>query len=123
MVSESSRRVTEDTKIIGSNILQLRRMRGCTQEQLAQAMSVTFQQVQKYESGQSRVSAEKLFRLQRFLSVPYSAFFSGISKSCEAPAVQHDVLAADIVRAIKAMPPSEINRKLLGLVFLLVSEA
>ena len=46
-----------------------------TQEDLAKAVSLSFQQVQKYERGANRVSAGRLYELARALSVPIQYFF------------------------------------------------
>ena len=46
-----------------------------TQEDLARAVSLSFQQVQKYERGAKRVSAGRLYGLARALSVPIQYFF------------------------------------------------
>jgi len=46
-----------------------------SQEKLAEAIGLTFQQVQKYERGGNRTSASRLFDLTRVLDVPVSYFF------------------------------------------------
>ena len=46
-----------------------------TQEDLARAVSLSFQQVQKYERGAKRVSAGRLYELAWALSVPIQCFF------------------------------------------------
>ena len=55
-----------------------RKMLGISQERLAEALGLTFQQVQKYERGANRVSASKLYEISRFLRAPISYFFSGL---------------------------------------------
>lgn len=50
-----------------------------SQERLADALGLTFQQVQKYERGANRVSASKLYEIARFLKVPVGYFFQGLS--------------------------------------------
>lgn len=50
-----------------------------SQEQLAGDVGVTFQQVQKYESGHNRVSASRLFDISRVLNCPISYFFEDIN--------------------------------------------
>ncbi|MCI3135388.1 helix-turn-helix transcriptional regulator [Phenylobacterium aquaticum] len=49
-----------------------------TQAGLAQALGVTFQQIQKYERGANRVSASKLFEAAQVLGVPIGYFFDGL---------------------------------------------
>jgi transcriptional regulator with XRE-family HTH domain len=46
-----------------------------SQEQVGDALGLTFQQVQKYERGVNRVDASRLFDLSRVLDVPISFFF------------------------------------------------
>lgn len=54
-----------------------RMMLSMTQEQLADAIGLTFQQVQKYEKGANRIGASRLEQISRTLSVPVSFFFEG----------------------------------------------
>ena len=49
-----------------------------SQVQLAAALNLTFQQVQKYERGINRVSASKLYEAGRTLGVPVAYFFDGL---------------------------------------------
>ena len=46
---------------------------------LAEALGLTFQQVQKYERGSNRISASKLFEIAKALQVPIGWFFEGLS--------------------------------------------
>lgn len=50
---------------------------GVTQERLAQALGVTFQQVQKYEKGANRIGAGRLQEIARVLDAPPSFFYEG----------------------------------------------
>jgi transcriptional regulator with XRE-family HTH domain len=54
---------------IAKEILRLRKAAGITQKTLAEKIGVTFQQVQKYESGINRVSGSVLFRLCDFFKI------------------------------------------------------
>lgn len=49
-----------------------------SQDNLASIIGVTFQQIQKYESGVNRVSASRLFLISRALGVDVDFFFSGL---------------------------------------------
>ena len=56
--------------------LRLRRLSlGLTQTKVAQAINVTFQQIQKYEKGTNGVSSNRLMQLSEFLKVPIIYFF------------------------------------------------
>ena len=56
--------------------LRLRRLSlGLTQTKVAQAINVTFQQIQKYEKGTNGVSSNRLMQLSNFLKIPITYFF------------------------------------------------
>ena len=56
--------------------LRMRRLSlGLTQTKVAQAINVTFQQIQKYEKGTNGVSSNRLMQLSDFLKVPIIYFF------------------------------------------------
>ena len=56
--------------------LRIRRLSlGLTQTKVAQAINVTFQQIQKYEKGTNGVSSNRLMQLAQFLKVPIIYFF------------------------------------------------
>jgi len=48
---------------------------GLTQTKVAQAINVTFQQIQKYEKGTNGVSSNRIMQLSQFLKVPITYFF------------------------------------------------
>ena len=64
---------------VGGRVRMRRKVLGVSQGRLAEALGLTFQQVQKYERGANRVSASKLYEIARFLSAPISYFFEGLS--------------------------------------------
>ena len=61
---------------IGLKIKQLRQQAGLSQEKLAEMISVTFQQVQKYENGQTTLNVTKLQLIAQALMVSVTEFFS-----------------------------------------------
>jgi transcriptional regulator with XRE-family HTH domain len=63
---------------VGKRIKLRRTLLHISQEQLAGDIGVTFQQVQKYESGHNRVSASRLFDISRVLNCPIAYFFEDI---------------------------------------------
>ena len=86
---------------IGQRLRMRRKLAGLSQEQLAERLGVTFQQVQKYEKGTNRISASRLFGAARLLSVPVSYFFEGLATSEAEPEHvipmtrdEHDLLLA-----------------------------
>ena len=63
---------------VGSRIRLRRTLLGMSQVRLGEALGLTFQQVQKYETGVNRVSASRLFDLSRVLEVPVGFFFDDV---------------------------------------------
>jgi transcriptional regulator with XRE-family HTH domain len=66
-------------KHVGHRLRVRRSLLGMSQEKLADAIDLTFQQIQKYERGTNRVSAGRLFQFSKILSVPVSYFFEQYS--------------------------------------------
>ena len=70
---------------VGARVRMRRKLLGVSQEKLADALGLTFQQVQKYERGTNRISASKLFEIGRFLQAPVSYFFEDMTGTPPAP--------------------------------------
>jgi transcriptional regulator with XRE-family HTH domain len=64
---------------IGQRVRHRRWLLGMTQQQLAIAVGIRFQQIQKYESGANRISASRLWDLARALDMQVSFFFEGLA--------------------------------------------
>jgi len=62
-------------KYFGERIRERRRQLIMSQHALGKALGITFQQIQKDESGQNRVSAARLYEICRVLNVPLSSMF------------------------------------------------
>jgi transcriptional regulator with XRE-family HTH domain len=74
----SPKRVDAFDAAIGRNICIQRIEAGMSQTALADALGVSFQQVQKYEKGVNRVGGGRLMRIARVLGVPVVALYEGI---------------------------------------------
>jgi len=66
---------------VGSRLRQRRALLGMSQTDLAKAVGLTFQQVQKYERGFNRISSSRLFEFSNVLDVPVTHFFDGMDAS------------------------------------------
>ena len=62
-------------KHLGSKLRMRRLALGLTQTKVAQAINVTFQQIQKYEKGTNGISSLRIIQLANFLKVPVTYFF------------------------------------------------
>ncbi len=66
---------------VGARLRIRRKVLGLSQTQLADALGITFQQIQKYERGANRISASKLYEAARLLRSPVSYFFEGLDET------------------------------------------
>jgi transcriptional regulator with XRE-family HTH domain len=69
---------------LGRRLRRRRRILGLTQQQLAGACGVRFQQIQKYECAANRMSAARLWQLAEVLEVPVSYFYNGLGQEAVA---------------------------------------
>jgi len=65
----------KDRKFIGSKIRHRRKELGLTQEKLAEALGITYQQLQRYENGKSYLNTDRLQAISNVLDVPIAYFF------------------------------------------------
>jgi transcriptional regulator with XRE-family HTH domain len=77
----SNRKANPIDAEVGRRIKLQRLSAGLSQTTLGIKIGVTFQQVQKYERGQTRIGASRLTALARALNVPVSTFFDGAEKT------------------------------------------
>ena len=63
---------------VGALIRAKRKAMGISQSELADALGITFQQIQKYERGANRVSSSKLYEIAQKLNAPLTTFFEGL---------------------------------------------
>ena len=76
-MAKSARGVGDLDTQIGQRIREARRAQGMSQTMLADALGITFQQVQKYENGGNRVSAARLYDIAQLLGMPIVFFYEG----------------------------------------------
>jgi transcriptional regulator with XRE-family HTH domain len=71
---QTKSKLTEIEKIVGANIRIARRIRGLTLQELGAIVSVTGQQVQKYEAGLNKIPLEKLITIAKCLKFDMEFF-------------------------------------------------
>ena len=71
----SPRRSTTFDKHVGKRLIYLRTIRELSQKDVAADLDISFQQVQKYESGKNRISAGRLWQISQTYKVPIDWFF------------------------------------------------
>jgi transcriptional regulator with XRE-family HTH domain len=65
---------------LGKRLRRRRHLVGLTQQQLATAVGVRFQQIQKYECGANRIPAARVWELAAALEVPVGYFYDGLEE-------------------------------------------
>jgi transcriptional regulator with XRE-family HTH domain len=84
------------------NRIRLRRLQlEMSQETLADAIGITFQQVQKYEKGTNRVSVGRLYQIATALEVPLSYFYPEVTSPAAEAGAQE---VADLVGELAGTP-------------------
>jgi transcriptional regulator with XRE-family HTH domain len=63
---------------VGKRLRVRRALLGMSQEKLADAIGLTFQQIQKYERGTNRISASRLYQFSQILGVPVTYFYEQV---------------------------------------------
>src|ERR1700704_4951949 len=77
--SQQARKTDDIDLLIGKRLRERRMLLAITQEDLAQRIQLSPQQLQKYEIGENRISAARLFRLSKVLEVPITWFFASVA--------------------------------------------
>jgi len=114
---------------VGLRIRMRRKEIAVSQERLAEALGITFQQVQKYERGANRVSASKLWEIAQALKTSVSYFYEGLATDDQPPTgqdTQDFMLTAEGLELMAAFPritQPALRRKLLELVRTVAEEA
>ena len=94
--------------------LRLRRTSlGLTQTQVAKAINVTFQQIQKYEKGTNGVSSARLLQLASFLKVPIKYFFEDyqdFSNKDDLNTSAKDINYSFLVRLFHGLEPQQKDK-------------
>jgi len=94
---------------VGRQLRLARELAGLTQTDVGRELAMSFQVVQKYEQGEIRVSASRLFQLSALLDKPIAYFFEGFEEALDAPTAmaRHEV---DLVRAFRLIRSVEVRQ-------------
>ena len=85
-MSKIARRVDDQ---VGERIRERRTQMGLTQDHLAKALGMSYQQIQKYETGANRVSAGRLYEIAQKLQVEVAYFFVDIDPGAILTPMEH----------------------------------
>lgn len=103
---------------VGQRIKEIRTIRGLTQSNVADHLGISFQQLQKYETGANRVSASRMFELSKLLNITPSFFFEGLDGQNYESMPPMDMETARIASALSSIK----NKKLKNRINTLISE-
>jgi transcriptional regulator with XRE-family HTH domain len=119
---------------VGKRLRLRRTILGLSQEAIANAIGVTFQQVQKYERGINRMGASRLYDFSKILTVPVSYFFEEMEKAAgpgtssatmgvseeAAPVFEHERMSSretlEMMRAYYRISDPQVRKRVFELI-------
>lgn len=105
---------------IGRRVRERRTELGISQIALGERLGVSYQQIQKYETGANRISGSRLWELSLILKTPVGYFFEGLEggkKSAEGKGSDETLgrSALELARAVNAISDDEVKTQILRL--------
>jgi transcriptional regulator with XRE-family HTH domain len=117
---------------VGRRLRSRRTILGMSQEELGEAVNVTFQQIQKYERGFNRMGASRLYEFACILNIDVAYFFEDYDVNVPTDNNKNSLLDSEefsreyersnnkeiltLIRSYYGIPNDKIRRKVLGLV-------
>ena len=112
---------------VGGRLRERRQLLGLSQGEIGARLGLSFQQIQKYERGTSRIGASRLYRLSKILGVSVTFFFEDMPMEAVAASRHRAMAVADdaiptpreirmLVRAYSRLPAASVRRYILGLI-------
>lgn len=104
---ESKRRIDPEDIHVAKRVRARRLELGMTQHEISERLGITYQQLQKYETAQNRISSGRLFKIASLLQVSPSWFFEGLPTE-NSPAEPSEISSVTWLRLgakIARLPP------------------
>jgi transcriptional regulator with XRE-family HTH domain len=117
------RRPEDIDRYVGARTRERRMMLGLRQQQLAELIGVSFQQVYKYEQGTNRISAGRLYQIAQALDTDVRYFFDGIGGNGPFRPTQQQRLLLELVRNFMAIQHRRHQQEIVSLVRALAEPA
>jgi transcriptional regulator with XRE-family HTH domain len=95
---------------LGSLLRTRRHQLGWSQQQLADRLGLTFQQVQKYENGRNQISVARLVQISQVVETPITYFLQGDTTASALSKIDYSM-----ARTIAAIPSDPVKAALLRL--------
>ena len=125
-ISETGDTAKHVDAVVGRRLKLRRTLLGLTQEQVALACDLSYQQIHKYETGQSRMSTARLVQFSNVLDAPVSWFFEGLDNddpvANDADYVQIDKATARLITLAQRIKSRKRLRQLVEFAKLLADE-
>ena len=113
-------------RLVGQNIRIFRKAKRLSHTELGNALSVSFQQVQKYENGANRVGSGRLAQIAETLDAPIARFFTnrstgeeGVAKGDTVTDLLSSPYALRMLKALNKVPDNKVRLSLVTLTELL----
>lgn len=125
MRAKSQQRIDD---VIGDKIRKLRTQQGLTQENLGDAVGISYQQIQKYETGANRISASRLFEIANVLGMPVAHFYEGLPNASDqlvTSPIEHGGnhrLTIELVRLFEQVRDADLRSSIVALMRNLVRQ-
>ena len=88
---------------VGQRIKAARKLQKLTQTDLADGVGVSYQQIQKYENGDNRVSASMLYEIAQALNIPMAYFYNGIERPNSKDIAEFDTQELNFIRKYRQL--------------------
>jgi len=113
--NSSARKADMVDKHVGSRIRERRRELHISQQEISNILGVSYQQLQKYENGNNRISAGRLFLLAHILKIEVGYFYQGLPPSEELFKDKMNDLDF-VMPEIESLPATSLRQALTDLV-------
>ena len=107
--------ITYFDRKLGRKLKEARQFRGLTQSELGKQLGVSYQQIQKNESGKSRITAERLQLLGKILKMPLTYFLDVGNETRSQRLCPADVMR--LATCINDLPSELIRKNIKNLVY------
>jgi len=101
---------------VGRQVRLARELNALTQVEVGKRLGMSFQVIQKYEQGEIRVSASRLYQLARLFERPVEFFFAGLDETQAPSEGELGRREVELVRAFRIIGNPEVQQRLLQLV-------
>lgn len=101
---------------VGRRVREARAIKGMSQTALGNALGISFQQVQKYEKGNNRIGASRLWDISKVLDVSTAYFFEGLENGSGEDDNVLPRRAIERARLIESIPDESLRNSILNLI-------